>query len=91
MTNNILQNLINFLAPVVGIAIVVFCVVQAWKLFRGQPGASVKNLLLGVLVLPLILGIMYAAGSFEAYGNLFKGVSDEAINQVGGEAGSILK
>ncbi len=90
ITNTILQNLINFLAPVVGIAIVIFCVIQAFKIFRGQEGGSVKSLLIGVGILLLILGIMFAAGSFETYGKLFQGITNTIIEQGGGDIGNIV-
>ena len=69
ITNNILTNLINFCAPVVGIALVIFCLVQAFKIFTGNENA---------------------AGSFQAYGELFKGLTDTIINKGAGDAGDII-
>jgi hypothetical protein len=91
ITNNILTNLINFLAPVVGICLVIFCVVQAVKIFSGSETGSVKKLIGGVLILLFIIGIMYAAGSFQAYGNLFKNLTDTIITDGAGDAEKILK
>ena len=90
ITNSILNNLINFLAPVVGIALVVFVCFQGFQIFKGSESASIKKLVLGVGLLLFILGIMYAAGSFESYGNLFKGVTDSIIQKGGKDAGSIV-
>lgn len=90
LTNNILTNLINFLAPVVGIALVIFCVVQAFKIFRGDESGSVKKMICGVLLLLFLLGIMYAAGSFQTYGEAFQGLTDSIINQGAGDAGDII-
>lgn len=90
MFGTILNNLITFLAPLIGIAIVVFCVIQGFKLLKGQQGGSIKSLLTGVGVLLLILGIMYAAGSFDTYGKLFKGTTDKIITEVGNDAGNIV-
>ena len=90
ITNTILQNLINFLAPVVAIALVIFCVVQAFKIFSGSETGSVKKLITGVLILLFIIGIMFAAGSFETYGNLFKGLTNSVIEEGVGDAGNIL-
>ena len=90
ITNTILQNLINFLAPVVGIALVIFCAVQAFKIFSGSETGSVKKLITGVLILLFIIGIMFAAGSFETYGNFFKGLTDTIITEGAGDAGDIL-
>lgn len=89
-TNTILQNLINFLAPVVAIALVLFCVVQAFKIFSGDETGSVKKLVTGVLILLFIIGIMYAAGSFDTYGNFFKGLTDTIIQKGAGDAGEII-
>lgn len=90
ITNTILQNLINFLAPVVAIALVVFCVVQAFKIFSGSESGSVKKLITGVLILLFIIGVMYAAGSFETYGKAFQGLTDTVITEGAGNAGDIL-
>jgi hypothetical protein len=90
ITNNILTNLINFCAPVVGIALVIFCLVQAFKIFTGNENASVKKLVSGILILLFILGVMFAAGSFQAYGELFKGLTDTIINKGAGDAGDII-
>lgn len=90
ITNTILTNIINFLAPVVGIAMVIFCVIQAFKIFKGSEGASVKSLIIGIALLLFILGIMFAAGSFQTYGNIFKGVTDSAVQGVGNNAKEVL-
>jgi len=37
-----------------------------------------------------MLGLMYAAGSFQIYGNLFKNVVNGAITNVSGDANTIL-
>lgn len=90
ITNTILKNLIDFLAPVVGIALVVFCVVQAFHIFKGSEGSSFKKLLSGVGVLLLILGIMYAAGSFDTYGKSFKNLTNSVITSGAGNATKIV-
>lgn len=90
VTNNILQNLIAFLAPVVGIALVVFCVFQAFKLMKGSEGGSVMKMIGGIVILLFLLGVMYAAGSFDTYGKAFQGLTDTAINQGTGDLGDIV-
>lgn len=90
ITNQILQNLINFLAPVVAIALVIFCVVQAFKIFSGNENGSVKKLISGTLILLFIIGIMFAAGSFESYKEIFQGLTDSIITEGGGDAQDIL-
>lgn len=90
ITNTILQNLINFLAPIVAIALVIFCVFQGVQIIRGAEGASWGKFLGGVAFILIILGIMYAAGSFESYGNAFKGVADSVINSAAQDTGNIV-
>ena len=90
ITNIFLRNLINFLAPVVAIALVVFGVIQAFHIFKGDEKASVKKLICGVLILLFILGIMYAAGSFQTYGEAFKGLTDKAITSTSDDASTIM-
>lgn len=90
MTNNILKNLINFCAPLVAIALVIFCVLQGFQIFKGGDGASVKKLVTGVLLILFILGIMYAAGSFKSYGDAFKGVTDKVITNVSKDSGNLV-
>lgn len=89
-TETILTNVIAFLSPVVGIAIVVFCVIQAFKLFKGAEGASVKKLLIGVGILFLLLGIMALAGSFDTIATLFKDVVNTAVSKGTGDATNML-
>ena len=90
ITNTVLKNLIDFCAPIIGIALVIFCVVQGVQIFRGSDGGSVKKLVTGVILLLFLLGIMYAAASFSTYGNAFKNVTDSIINQGASDAGSIV-
>ena len=42
------------------------------------------------LILLFIIGIMYAAGSFDTYGNFFKGLTDTIIQKGAGDAGEII-
>jgi type IV secretory pathway VirB2 component (pilin) len=88
ITNTILKNLINFLAPVGGIALLVFVVVQSVKLIRGE--GSLKKLLSGVGLILLCLGLMYAAGSFSTYGQIFSGAADKVIQQGGKDVGTMV-
>ena len=90
ITNTILNNLINFLAPVVAIALVVFCVFQGVQIIRGAENASWGKFVGGVAFILIILGIMFAAGSFDSYGNAFKGVADSVINSGANDAGQIV-
>lgn len=90
ITENILVNLINFLAPVVAIALIIFCVIQAFKIFKGSEGASFKGMLQGMAVLFVLLGVMYAAGSFEMYGETMRGAVDKLIEGGGKDASNIL-
>ena len=90
ITNNILTNIIDFCAPVVGIALVIFCIFQAFQIFRGSETASVKKLVSGVVILLFLLGIMYAAGSFETYGRAFQNITDSIIEQGGEDASKIV-
>lgn len=90
ITNTLLQNLISFLAPVAAIVLVAFCVVQAVGMIRGVDGNGVKKLVSGVLIILLLIGIMFAAGSFETYGQLFKDVTNTAVTQIGDNANNLL-
>lgn len=90
ITNNILTNFIDFCAPIVGIALIIFCVIQAFQIFRGAEGASVKKMVSGVVILLFLLGIMFAAGSFETYGKAFQNITDGIINQGAENANDII-
>ena len=89
-TTNILHNFIDFCAPIVGIALIIFCLVQAFQIFRGSESASFKKMAVGVVVLLFLLGIMYAAGSFESYGRAFQSITDTIINEGVQDAGNII-
>ena len=90
ITNTLLSNIINFLAPVVGIALVIFCLMQGIGIAKGNDNGGVKKLVTGVLLILFILGVMYAAGSFDTYGQAFKNVTDSAITSAGNDAGSLI-
>jgi len=90
MTNSILTNLIAFLTPVVAIALVIFCVVQAVKIFSGSESGSFRKLITGTLTLLFIIGIMYIAGSFSTYGTLFQNLTNTALTQGAADAGTII-
>ena len=90
ITNTILQNLINFLAPLVAIFMVVFCVMQGIQIAKGGANGSVKTLVTGILLFLFVIGLMYAAGSFETYGKLFQSLADTLINQTQENAGNIV-
>lgn len=89
-TTNILTNFINFCAPLVGIALIIFCLIQAFQIFKGSETASFKKMANGVIVLLFLLGIMYAAGSFETYGKTFQGLTNTIINEGAEDAGNII-
>ena len=76
-TDNILKNLIAFLAPIVAIALLIFLIVQAVKLVKGS--STFKTLICGALVFFFILGLMYACGSYNTYGQLFNSLTNKAI------------
>lgn len=90
ITENILTGLISFLAPVVAIALVIFCVIQGFKLLKGSESGSVGKLVMGALLILFILGIMYLAGSYETYGELFKGLTGDVVSELGDNAGTII-
>lgn len=90
ITNTILQNLINFCAPILGIVLIIFCIIQGWKIFRGNEGSSVKGLVSGVLLILFLLGIMFAAGSFETYGRAFEGLTNTLIEDGAENAARIV-
>jgi hypothetical protein len=90
ITNTILTNLIDFLAPLVALAMVVYAVVQGWKVLKGSEGASMKKLLTGIGVIVFMLGLMYAAGSFQAYAGGFKSVVESLLGSTSDNAGQIV-
>lgn len=90
ITETILQNLITFIAPCVAIALIVFCVINGFKLVNGAQGASFTKIAAGVITFFILLGIIYAAGSFETYGKLFQNVTGNVINELGNNADAIV-
>ena len=90
ITSTILKNLIAFLAPVVAIFLVLFCVFQGGKLIKGSENGSVKKLIGGIVLFFFILGVMYAAGSFDTYATMFSNFAGSAVNQIGENATTII-
>lgn len=90
VTETVLKQLINFLGPVVAIALIIYVVIKAFGIFKGNEGATFKSLIVGVLLIVFILGIMYGAGSFKTYGEVFQNFTTSAIEQVGNNATQIV-
>ena len=90
ISDNILSGLLAFLAPLVGVAMLVFCVIQGFKLAKGVEGASVKKLVGGVALFLFILGLMYLTGSYKTLGDLFKNFTDKAITGVANDGTNII-
>lgn len=88
ITNTFLKNLIDALAPLVAIALVIFLVITSIAAWRGNK--DWKGVFLGALFFFVILGLMFAAGSFETYGKLFQVFVDNALNKAGENANNLL-
>ena len=89
-TQGILNQIINFLLPVVGIALVIFCVVQAFKLFSGSASGSVKKLITGVVLLLAIAGIMVFAGTITEIRDSLSGLVSGGVNNLTEDVGTII-
>lgn len=85
----ILVNVINFLAPVVALGLVIFLVIQSWKLVRGNSG-TIKSLITGIIFFIFIIGVMFAAGSFRTYGNMFQGLFQKGVEHIERDVNSII-
>lgn len=90
-SQKILENLVSLLAPVVGIVIILFCVLEGTKLLKGNENGSVKKLISGLVILFFLIGVMYATKSINTWGDLFQKSVNTAVNAVGDTADSILK
>lgn len=83
MENNIatdfLQTIIMWVAPIGMIVLVVFLVKDIKGIITGQ--TNIGSVVIKVLCIFLIIGIMFAAGSFDKFGNIFKGVVDSVVTE----------
>ena len=66
MSQTILNNIVTFLLPVCGIAMVIFIVFQAIQMHKGAEGASWKKLIIGVLAFLLIGALLVLAKNFSS-------------------------
>lgn len=89
-TQGILSQFVSFLTPLIGIAILIFCVVEGFKIFRGQEGASVKKLVSGLLVLVFIVGVMFATDSIGTWGRPLSDLFTTAVNKGGNSVMTII-
>ena len=81
VSQNILNGLVAFLVPLVGVAMLIFCVIQGYKLLKGADGASAKKLIGGVVAFLFIVGLMYLTKSFPTLGKTFSSFTNKTITK----------
>ena len=93
ITTNLLNNLVNFSLPIIGIGLIVFLVIMVPKVKNGA--SSMKDILVGALAFVLLGGIVVFAGSAfnssdSGTNNAVKTAVDNGANQVAKDADSTL-
>lgn len=88
-TEKILLNIIHFLAPIVALGLVIFLVIQSWKLVKGN-SSTVKSLITGIIFFIFIIGVMFAAGSFRTYGDMVNDLVQRGVEYARKDINSII-
>lgn len=91
MSQTILNNIVTFLLPVVGIAMVVFIVVVAIGLHKGAESASWKKLIIGVLAFLIIGALLVLAKNFSSTADTVSKTVETYGKDVQQEADKLIK
>lgn len=79
IVERILNSIVDWVAPAAMIVLIIFLIKDVKEIQQGQ--SNIGKAVVKVLCIFLIVGIMYATTGFENFGNVFKGVVDEAITE----------
>lgn len=91
MSQTILNNIVTFLLPVVGIAMVVFIVITSVGMHKGASGASWKNLIIGVLAFLFIGALLVLAKNFSSTADTVSKTVETYGKDVQQEADKLIK
>lgn len=75
----LLETTVMWTAPIGMIILVVYLIMDIKGVMAGQN--SIGKILVKVLCIFLLIGIMFAANSFENFGNIFKGITEDVITE----------
>lgn len=91
MSQTILNNIVTFLLPVVGIAMVVFVVIVAVGMHKGAEGASWKKLIIGVFAFLIIGALLVLAKNFSSTADTVSKTVETYGKDVQQEADKLIK
>ena len=91
MSQTVLNNLVTFLLPCIGIAMVIFIAIEGFKIYKGAEGASIKKLILGILVFLALGGLMILAKNFTKTADTASTLIENIGDGLNDEAGKLIK
>lgn len=74
-----LNTMIMWVAPIGMIVLIIFLIKDIKGIVTGQ--SNIGPVLIKVFCIFLIIGIMFAAGSFDKFGNIFKNVVENVVTE----------
>lgn len=79
LPQTILQTTIQWAGAIAAIVLVFFLIKDGIAVAKGEK--SIGSVVFKVLCIFIIIGIMFAAGSFESFGNMFKSVFEGVVTE----------
>jgi len=76
---NVLNELITWAAAIAMIVFVFFLVRDIIKVIRGE--STILKVGINIICVLFLVGVMYAAGSFETFGKIFKGFFENVVTE----------
>lgn len=76
---NVLAEVITWCAAIGGIVLVIFLIKDIIGLAKGD--GSIAKVAVKVLCIFFIIGVMYAAGSFETFGKIFENLFEAVLTE----------
>ena len=76
---NVLNELITWAAAIAMIVFVFFLIRDVIRIIRGE--STILKVVINIICVLFLVGVMYAAESFETFGKTFKGFFEDVITE----------
>lgn len=86
VTSNLLKAFVGFVGPLVAIGLIIFVCVQAYGMWKGSSGATLKKLLGGIMLFFIMLGAIFVAASYKELETSSKTSVKKVVDTVNNQA-----
>lgn len=79
LASRMLETLIMWTAPIAMIVLIIFLIKDVKDVMSGQ--GAIGKIIVKIVCVLLLVGVMFAAGSFESFGKVFQGVVEDVVTE----------